>query len=179
VDDWPGLSTVYFRIPWAFLEPEEGRFNWALLDTPAQRWIAKGKRVAFRFTCSENWMPFATPEWVKKAGAQGVFYTWGKGPDPEGRLWDPVFDDPVFLAKLKKFLLAAAARYDGNPDVAFIDIGTYGMWGEGHTGGSSQVPQEKANAIVRRTRITPGVFPRTLLASLTTSRAGERDGPSP
>jgi len=181
VDDWPGLSTVYFRIPWAFLEPEEGRFNWALLDTPAQRWIAKGKRVAFRFTCSENWMPFATPEWVKKAGAQGVFYTWGKGPDPEGRLWDPVFDDPVFLAKLKKFLLAAAARYDGNPDVAFIDIGTYGMWGEGHTGGSSQVPQEKANVIVRRHMdMHLECFPRTRLALIDDVTGPESaDGPQP
>ena len=33
LDDFPGLSTVYLRVPWAFLEPEEGRFNWALLDT--------------------------------------------------------------------------------------------------------------------------------------------------
>ncbi len=46
VDDFPGLSTVFMRIPWSFVEPEEGKFNWAILDTPAQRWIAKGKRVA-------------------------------------------------------------------------------------------------------------------------------------
>jgi len=32
------------RVPWSFLEPREGEFNWALFDTPAQRWIAKGKR---------------------------------------------------------------------------------------------------------------------------------------
>ena len=75
VDDWPGLAVVYLRIPWAFVEPEEGRFNWALLDTPAQRWIAKGKRVAFRITCSENWADFATPDWVRKAGAKVVPYT--------------------------------------------------------------------------------------------------------
>ena len=56
LEDFPGLSTVYLRVPWAFLEPEEGKFNWALFDTPAQRWIAKGKRVALRVTCSENWM---------------------------------------------------------------------------------------------------------------------------
>ena len=71
VDDFPGLSTVYLRVPWAFLEPEEGRFNWALFDTPAQRWIAKGKRVALRVTCSENWMPYATPEWVQEGRRQG------------------------------------------------------------------------------------------------------------
>ncbi|MDD3587097.1 MAG: DUF4832 domain-containing protein, partial [Thermoguttaceae bacterium] len=31
------------------------------------------------------------------------------------------------------FLAAMARRYDGNPDVAFIDTSTYGMWGEGWT----------------------------------------------
>jgi len=138
LDDWPGLSTVYLRVPWAFLEPEEGKFNWALLDTPAQRWIDKGKRIALRLTCSENWMKFATPEWVKRAGAKGTFYKFGEGPDPEGGAWDPYFDDPVFLEKLEAFLAAAAGRYDGNPDVEFIDIGTYGLWGEGHTFMSSK-----------------------------------------
>ena len=34
------------------------------------------------------------------------------------------FDDPVFLEKLDHFLAAAAARYDGKPELAFIDIGT-------------------------------------------------------
>ena len=71
LDDFPGVSTVYLRLPWAFLEPEEGKYNWAILDTPAQRWIAKGKRIALRFTCSENWMKYATPEWVNTAGARG------------------------------------------------------------------------------------------------------------
>ncbi|MBO7391012.1 MAG: twin-arginine translocation signal domain-containing protein, partial [Verrucomicrobia bacterium] len=50
LDDFPGLSTVYLRVPWSFIELEEGRFNWELLDTPAQRWIQKGKKVAFRIT---------------------------------------------------------------------------------------------------------------------------------
>ncbi len=181
VDEWPGLSTVYLRIPWAFVEPEEGRFNWAVLDTPAQRWVARGKRVAFRLTCSENWLPYATPEWVKQAGARGVTYTWGQGPDPAGKLWDPVFDDPVFLAKLENLLRALAARYDGNPAVAFLDIGTYGMWGEGHTGGSSRVPQAQANDIVRRhIDLHLKYFPRTRLA-LSDDVTGPQsaDGPQP
>ena len=69
LEDFPGLSTVYLRVPWAFVEPEEGQFNWALLDTPAQRWIAKGKRVAIAVTCSEHWIRYATPKWVEDAGA--------------------------------------------------------------------------------------------------------------
>ena len=63
----------YLRLAWAYLEPEEGRFNWSVVDTPAQRWIAKGKKVALRFTTSETGQLYATPEWVRKAGAQGTF----------------------------------------------------------------------------------------------------------
>jgi hypothetical protein len=57
-DDFPGLSTVFLRIPWAYLEPQEGKYNRALLDTPAQRWIAKGKHIALCLTSSENWMTY-------------------------------------------------------------------------------------------------------------------------
>ncbi len=138
LDDFPGLSTAYLRLPWAYLEPEEGKYNWAILDTPAQRWIAKGKRIALRLTTSENWMKYATPEWVKNAGAKGTFYQFNKGRVDSSNTWDPLFDDPVYLQKLDAFLAAAARRYDGNPNVEFIDVGTYGMWGEGHTFMSSK-----------------------------------------
>ncbi|MDB4332642.1 MAG: beta-galactosidase [Akkermansiaceae bacterium] len=138
LDDFPGLSTVYLRIPWTFIEPEEGKYNWAILDTPAQRWISKGKRIALRITTSENWMDFPTPEWVKKAGAKGTYYEYNKGRVKKSGNWDPFFDDPVYLEKLDTFMAALAARYDGNPNVEFIDVGTYGMWGEGHTHMSSK-----------------------------------------
>jgi hypothetical protein len=138
LEDFPGVSTVYLRLPWAYLEPEEGKYNWAILDTPAQRWIAKGKKIALRLTCSESWMTYATPEWVKDAGAKGTYFDYGKGPSPDGTLWDPFFDDPVYLEKLETFIAALAKRYDGNPNVEFIDVGTYGIWGEGHTHGSSK-----------------------------------------
>src|SRR5688572_4415191 len=138
VDDFPGLSTVYMRVPWSMLEPQEGKFNWPLLDTPAQRWIAKGKQVAFRVTCSESMLRYATPQWVEQAGAKGHSYLLGTGRREDGPLWDPDFDDPVFLAKLESFLKAFSARYDGNPNVAYIDIGSFGLWGEGHTHASSQ-----------------------------------------
>ena len=147
---FPGCSVAYLRIPWAYIEPEEGRFNWSVLDTPAQRWIDRGGQVAFRITCSESWLRFATPEWVRKAGAKGTFWKIGDGPRPDGPCWDPDFADPVFLEKLDHFLQAMAARYDGRPEVAFIDIGTYGLWGEGHTLMSSKVPQEKMDEDVKR-----------------------------
>lgn len=150
LDDWPGLSTIYLRVPWAYLEPREGEFNWSLLDTPAQRWIPKGKRIALRITCSESWLRYATPKWVQDSGARGVEFEFGKGPKPGGPLWDPDYLDPVFLAKLEKFLIALARRYDGNPNVAFIDIGSFGMWGEGHTGFSSRLNETQTLAVVKK-----------------------------
>jgi hypothetical protein len=140
LDDFPGLSCAYLRVPWSFLEPQEGRFNWSLLDTPAQRWIDKGKQIALRISSTESWMRWATPEWVHAAGARGYNFTTGKGVDPNGPFWEPDYKDPVFLKKLDNFLAAMARRYDGNPNVAFIDIGSFGVWGEGHSWASSKLP---------------------------------------
>lgn len=133
VDDFPGLTVVYLRIAWSFLEPEEGKFNWSILDTPAQRWISKGKKVALRITCCETPLPWATPKWVYDAGAKGYFFTPGQGVKEDGTHWEPAYDDPVFLEKLDHFLSKLAEKYSNNVEVAFIDIGTLGVWGEGHT----------------------------------------------
>ena len=38
VEDFPGLSTVYLRLPWAYLEPEEGKYNWVLQESSGSFW---------------------------------------------------------------------------------------------------------------------------------------------
>ena len=164
VDDYPGLTVVYLRIAWSHLEPQEGRFVWSVLDTPAQRWIDKGKRVALRISCCESFMRYATPQWVQQAGANGHFFVAGKGVDPNGPFWEPDYDDPVFLQKLDNFLAALAARYDANPHVAFIDIGSFGVWGEGHTFHSSRLPYS-GDTIRKHIDLHLKHFKRTLLAA--------------
>ena len=147
--EWfPSATVCYLRIPWSKLEPEEGVFNWSALDTPAQRWLRRGGQIALRVTASEHWLRFATPEWVKDAGAKGTEYVFGfehsKTELPGGALpWDPDFGDEVFLSKLENLVRALAVRYDGDERVAFVDIGSYGLWGEGHTFASSRVSEEK------------------------------------
>jgi hypothetical protein len=148
--DWfPGCSVIYMRIPWSFVEPQEGFFNWTVFDTPAQRFIAKGKKLAIRINCSEHWVTWATPRWVKDAGAKGINFVNRVGPSADGPLWDPDYLDPVFIEKLENLIKALASHYEGNENVAFIDIGTFGMWGEGHTGYSSRLSAEKSAEIVR------------------------------
>jgi Domain of unknown function (DUF4832) len=166
LEDWPGLSTVYFRLAWSHLEPEEGRFDWALVDGPAQRWIDRGKRIAFRFTASEGEPGVGTPAWVRAAGPNGYSFEGGTGvvPDAPGRPWEPDFDDPVFLAKLDRFVAAAAARYDGRLEVAFVDVGSFGIWGEGHTFWSTKRPYS-AETVLRHVELWRKHFQKTLLAA--------------
>ena len=164
VDEFPGLTVVYLRIPWSYIEPQEGKFAWSVLDTPAQRWVAHGKQIALRISCSESWLRWATPEWVQKAGAKGHNFHSGKGVRDDGPLWEPDYDDPVFLGKLDRFLAALAARYDGNPEVAFIDVGSYGVWGEGHTFHSSRIIYP-ADTVIRHIDLHQKHFKKTLLAA--------------
>jgi hypothetical protein len=142
--EFPGMDHLYLRLAWAYLEPAEGKFDWAVLDRIITKWTAQGLGIAFRISCKETStdrleQQYATPRWVKEAGAQGGYYRAGQAVGPEGP-WEPRFDDPVFLAKLDRFLAAFAARYDAQPWVRYVDIGSIGDWGEGHTwAGSRQV----------------------------------------
>jgi len=127
LEDFPGLDHIYLRLAWSFLEPERGQFNWRLIDDVIEKWRAKGLTVSFRITCKETDLVYATPQWVKDLGAKGEFFTaWGV------ETWRPDYDDPIFLEHLDNFHRSFAARYDGQPWVDYIDIGSYGQWGECH-----------------------------------------------
>jgi hypothetical protein len=140
--EFPGMDHLYIRLAWAYLEPKEGQFDWAVIDRLIDKWTALGLDIAFRISCKETStdrieQQFATPRWVMAAGAQGGYYRMGKPTGPDGP-WEPVFDDLIFLAKLDRFLAAFAARYDGKPWLRYVDIGSIGDWGEGHTWAGSQ-----------------------------------------
>lgn len=126
------LDHVYLRLAWSYLEPKEGKFDWDVIDKVIDPWTAAGYKVSFRISCREFYDPknpnmkqyYATPKWVKDAGA--------KGSDIENG-WVPDYSDPIFLEKLYNFHKAFAERYDSNPMVIYTDVGSLGIWGEGHT----------------------------------------------
>ena len=84
LEDWKGVSQVYLRLPWSLIEPQEGHFEWSVLDTPMQRYRARGFKTSFRITCSETPFSYATPKWVEEAGAKGYRFTPGRGEQPDG-----------------------------------------------------------------------------------------------
>ncbi len=140
--EFPGMDHVYIRLAWAYLEPKEGQFDWAVIDRIIEKWTAHGLGISFRISCKETStdrieQQYATPRWVKDAGAQGGHYRAGQVVGQDGP-WEPLFDDPIFLEKLDRFLAAFAARYDRQPWLRYVDIGSIGDWGEGHSWSGSR-----------------------------------------
>ncbi len=63
LDDFPGLSTVYLRLAWSYVEPEEGRFDWSIVDTPR----SAGSRGERRSPCASP-RPKAIPASARRSG---------------------------------------------------------------------------------------------------------------
>lgn len=70
-----------------------------------------------------------TPSFVYESGAKKVTATvqWNGY-----RATVPVWDDSVYLYYAKEFAKALAEKYDGDPRIEYIDIRTFGEWGEWH-----------------------------------------------
>ncbi|MCR4718646.1 MAG: DUF4832 domain-containing protein [Firmicutes bacterium] len=144
----PYVSVGYTRFNWNQLEPEENKYNWTAIDNFINAWANVGKKAAFGIACasSVNQASYLTPKWVFDAGAASTTLVRAGMQDQ----YVPVWNDPVYLAKLEKFTRALAKRYDGRSSIAFIDIRSYGNFGETHVADLSPsisltAEQEKAH----------------------------------
>jgi len=159
-------AVVYIRFNWAEAEPEPGRYNWKLIDDVIAAWKPRGAAVAMRvMTCNAHSSGYYTsPKWLFDAGCKGFEYLRG-GDDPTSggkripRL-EPDYADSIYLEKHGAFLKAMGERYDGRADVEFLDIGSYGIWGEWHTPHPAPVAVRKqiVDLYLRAFRKTPLVF---------------------
>ena len=137
-------SLGYTRYNWGEVEPTEGDYHWEIIDRDLDGWAKLGKQFAFRVMganvhSKEFWV---TPKYVFDAGAPYARTDLSNAKSPSIGALNPAgtppiklvpsFDDPIYMQKVEKFVRALAARYDGNPNLAFIDIGSYGNWGESH-----------------------------------------------
>ena len=125
-------SAGYARFSWAEIEPAEGVYNWQPIDDAIAYWKAKGKGFAFGVINANtaSYTQYITPKWVFDAGALYTQTTLANGVIQ----YTPVWNDQVFLQKVTNFVNALAERYDGNDSVEFIDIRSYGNYGEFHVG---------------------------------------------
>ncbi len=132
-------SVAYIRFHWADVEPSEGQYDWKIIDDAIAAWKPRGATVSMRvMTCSAHSAGYySSPKWLFDAGCKGFEYEVGGGDPTSGgkripRI-EPDYADPLYLAKHAAFIKALGQRYDGQPGVEFLDIGSYGNWGEWHT----------------------------------------------
>ncbi|MBE5787437.1 MAG: DUF4832 domain-containing protein [Clostridiales bacterium] len=154
VSDFPGLNHLYIRFNWGDIEKEEGKCDWTPIDRIMDEWGKKGYTFAFRpCTFQGNLFP-ATPDWVIAAGAK-------TRPFFIDNMWtnEPVYDDPIYLEKLSRFISEMGAKFDGDPRVEYVDIGTFGHWGEANA--SILYPVE---SIMKHLEMHVNAFPHTVLA---------------
>lgn len=129
-EDFPGLNHLYLRFDWGDIERSEGVYDWSYIDQIMDEWSQYDYRFSLRICTYEadptGSLAYATPKWVFDAGAK---YTIQRGGAHE-----PDYGDPIFLEKLKNFMREYGRKFDGDPRIETVDIGTFGTWGEGHVG---------------------------------------------
>ena len=107
-------------IGWSVLNPDDGVYDWAALDAQLSQAVLAGKQFSFRvFTMiGEQYGGHMLPGWVVADGALIL---------DDG---SPNYSSCVYQEHWASFVEALIERYDGNPDIAFIDISGYGNFNE-------------------------------------------------
>ena len=128
--DFPRLNHLYLRFDWGDIEKYEDKLDWSYIDSIMDEWGSQGYRFSFRICTYEgaahpDSIKYATPKWVYDAGAAFI--------ELDGGRIEPVYSDPIYLEKLDKFLRKYGEKFNNDDRVEFVDIGSFGTWGENHT----------------------------------------------
>ena len=125
---------------WNKLNPAKGVYDWTelekLLNALAEHNMTYALRV-LPYTPSFIKSDFPpqedydwTPPFVYEMGAKKIQIDL-RG--TEYHAYAPVWDDSIYIWAAKEFANALAEKYDGDPRIEYIDVRTFGEWGEWHT----------------------------------------------
>ena len=119
----PETTLGFQYISWGRLEPQDDQFDWETVEKVLNRRGSKGKHLIIRFYADWNHKRLDTPDWLYKKGIKLR---------RKGESMSTDYDSPIFVAEAIEAIQALAKRYDNDPRVAMVQIGTIGFWGEWH-----------------------------------------------
>jgi len=114
------VGYVRREISWKKLNPGDGQYNWQLLDMLIDSARQNGEDISFRIytMVGDRFGGEEVPQWVLDKGAVIL---------PSGA---PDYSNCVYQQEWGNFVDTLVQKYDGNPDIAFIDISGYGNFNE-------------------------------------------------
>lgn len=155
---------------WNKLNPAKGVYDWTelekLLNALAEHNMGYALRV-LPYTPSfikSNFPPQEeydwTPPFVYEMGAKKILIDL-RG--TEYHAYAPVWDDSIYIWAAKEFAKALAEKYDGDPRIEYIDVRTFGEWGEWHTSHilGSEMPAD--SVLIDMLDYYASLFKKTLL----------------
>jgi hypothetical protein len=156
---WPDIDD-YARWNWAQVEPTHGNYNWKLIDDRVAAAKTRGGRFGMRIMalcqgCGDHTYQNAQSS-IPDDLAQAVNPLIAAAPGDTTKYVIPDWNSATYFTRLGELLNAIAARYHDDPHFAWVDVSSYGNWGEMHlypfttAGGpydtSTQKPITDANA---------------------------------
>lgn len=124
---------VYANLNWIEIEPSEGVFAFQDIEKKYKlnEWAQKGVKLIFRVVIDspseESYRDI--PKWLYyKIQKDGEWYK-----NEYGMGFSPNYENPILIKAHQKLIEELGKRYDSDPRIAFIQIGSLGHWGEWHT----------------------------------------------
>ena len=130
-NDFPH-SMEWFYVPLRNLMNGPDNFTFDTgLEPQLDSITGRGHQAVFRIYLDYPGRYSGIPQFLLDGGLKVRPYTFfGNTP---GASVSPDYDDPKLVNALENFIKAFGKRYDGDPRIAFIEVGLIGFWGEWHT----------------------------------------------
>jgi hypothetical protein len=125
-DGYPPSTVAYCRWFWTNFEPEEGRYDFSLIDRAIETAKSRGQTLAMRIMAygNERRGHKLLPAWYKaKYPVRSYEVVGEKG-------FEPIPDSPEFLEKYGNIIRECGRRYDGHLQIETMDVGYLGPLGE-------------------------------------------------
>lgn len=134
------VSLAFALIYWKDFEPQKGFYDFDAFENSNnfESLSANNIKIIIRVICdypaSEKHIDI--PGWLyDEMGGAGVYY------DNNGLAgFVPDYGDPYFMERHSLMIKALSERYDNSPDIAFIQLGSLGHWGEWHNIAAPDAP---------------------------------------
>jgi len=127
------VTLAYVLIKWSDLEPQKGVYDFETLEKNFNfaEWKSKNARFIIRLVCDypediEGNMTI--PQWLydeMDGDGQQYYNNYGIG-------FAPNYSNPTFIEAHASVIKALAERYNNDPYVAYVQLGSVGHWGEWH-----------------------------------------------